>query len=172
MFHARWHPSAVAAVLIFGCAGAHEETIGITNPATGGAPPAPPSASVAPPPWAHAKAAVAWPRSNAKRFLSNGHWFGRYDADIHVNDVARAAYATVRPGASLPVGSIVAEKMIGHDGTPGPTFAMEKDASGWTYVEADGAGRLLRRGKLTPCIECHGHVASQDELFGVPVNGR
>lgn len=130
------------------------------------------SASSAPKKWAAADASSAWTKANAKRFVSRGHLFGRYEADIHVDATAAEPYARVAPGVTLPVGSKIAERMMTHDGVPGPIFAMEKEASGWMYVETDARGVLLRRGRLSPCVECHAHVASQDELFGVPLSGR
>jgi len=143
------------------------EPVGITPAHSMKAPPAP-SASASAPTWKHAAELPKLPRANAKRFPSAGHLFGRYDADIFVNEPARASYASVAPGSSAPVGAIVVEVHTEHDGTPGPVFAMEKGASGWTYVELDARLRIQRQGRLSPCVECHAHVASQDELFGVP----
>jgi hypothetical protein len=118
-----------------------------------------------------------WTRANTRRFPSTGHLFGRYDADIRVNDVAATGYATISPGRTLPLGAIVVKvhvpKGTAQESTaPAPMFAMEKGSEGWTYVETDDDGRVVRRGRLQPCASCHSHVASQDELFGVPLTGR
>jgi hypothetical protein len=149
------------------------EPVGYTPLATAPKPAPPmPSASSSARPWASLDASRAWPKANAKRFVSNGHLFGRYEADIRVNDTGKDAYSKLAPGSRLPVGTKIAVPLATADGTPGPTFAMEKEASGWAYVETDARGALLRRGRLSPCVECHAHVADQDELFGVPVTGR
>lgn len=134
--------------------------------------PAPTTSASAVARWAHADAARAWPASNAKRFPSGGHFFGRFDAEIRANEAARATYASIGPGVTLPAGAVVAELLVGKDGTPGPILAMEKGADGWVFVEAQADGTLVRKGALSPCVECHTHVASQDSLFGVPTNGR
>jgi hypothetical protein len=89
-----------------------------------------------------------------------------------VNETGKDGYATLAPGSRLPVGTKIAIHLATPDGTQGPTFAMEKEPSGWVYVETDVRGAMLRRGRLSPCVECHSHVADQDELFGVPVTGR
>lgn len=111
-------------------------------------------------------------KANAKRFPSAGHLFGRYDADVLVNEAAKAPYASIAPGSSAPVGALVVQRHFDHDGTPGPVFAMEKGANGWSYVELDARLHVKREGRISPCVDCHTHVASQDELFGVPASGR
>ncbi len=138
-------------------------------------PPAPSASgsSATQPTWAHFGTLKSFTRANAVRFVSGGHLFGRYVGDILVNDVAAKPYGTIGPGRSLPAGAVVvmlhAEK-IGD--APGPVFAMEKRVDGWEYVEMDGAGHVLRAGRISPCVDCHMHVSSQDELFGVPTSGR
>lgn len=133
---------------------------------------APPSASATVPVWSQASAVKKFTRANAKRFVSNGHLFGKYDADVLVNDAARDAYANVAPGTSAKAGALIVEVHTLKDGTPGPVFAMEKSASGWTYLDMDAGMHVQRKGRISPCVECHTHVASQDELFGVPATGR
>jgi hypothetical protein len=160
----------VVGAVIAACSPAMEP-VGIT-PAHQLPPPPAPSASASTPAWSHAAEVANYPRVNAKRFPSSGHFFGRYDADVFVGQAARASYASIAPGSSLPVGSIVVEVHTDHDGKTGPVLAMEKGASGWTYLELDARLRVQRQGRLSPCVECHGHVASQDELFGVPATGR
>ncbi len=163
--------TALASPLAIPACGPALEPVGLS---TGGRlPDAPPSASAtAAPKWTHAASLRAWPASNAKRFPSNGHFFGRFDADVHANDLAREAYATLGPGTTMPVGAVVAEILVAKDGTPGPILGMVKGDAGWTFVEAQADGTVVRSGALSPCVECHGHVSSQDWLFGVPTNGR
>ncbi|MGZ3417599.1 MAG: hypothetical protein ACXVEF_03255 [Polyangiales bacterium] len=164
---------ALVAGSVLACATAPMEPVGYTP--LGNAPKAAapaPSASSSARPWANLEAARSWPKANAKRFVSAGHLFGRYEADIRVNDTGKEGYSALAPGARLPVGTMIALFLASPDGTQGPTFAMEKEASGWAYVETDARGGMVRRGRLSPCVECHAHVADQDELFGVPLTGR
>ncbi|MBI2388894.1 MAG: hypothetical protein HYV09_04680 [Deltaproteobacteria bacterium] len=151
-----------------GCAPAMEP-VGITH--TSAAPPPTTSASAAAPPWKHEATFKKLPRANARRFPSTGHLFGRYDADVFVNEPARAVYAAVGPGHALPEGALLVEVHLAKDGTPGPVFAMEKLSSGWSFIELDAKLRPVRQGRLSPCVECHAHVASQDHVFGVPSTG-
>jgi len=132
------------------------------------------SSSAAPPPtWTHLASLKSYTRANAQRFVSGGHLFGRYAADILVNEAGAKAYAAIAPGKTLPVGAVVAMVHANKTGDAmGPIFAMEKRDDGWSYVETDDAGHVLRSGKLHPCVDCHAHVVSQDELFGVPTTGR
>lgn len=156
---------------LLACAPAAMEPVGYTAAGAQGAP-AKASASASALPWKHAKAMPSLTKANTKRFPAAGHLFGRFDADILVNEAARAAYTTITPGTSMPVGALIVEVHVDHDGGPGPVFAMEKGPSGWTYAELDAQLHLKREGRLAPCAECHAHVASQDSLFGVPSTGR
>jgi hypothetical protein len=116
---------------------------------------------------------TSWKKANARRFNSAGHFFGRYDADILVNDAGYSAYVGLAPGRALPVGAIVAKvHYLMNAENPGPVLAMEKREDGMNYVEMDSGGHVLRSGRLHPCVDCHTQVASQDELFGVPTTGR
>lgn len=147
------------------------DPVGIT-PAHVAVAPAPASASASAPLWKHAKALESLPKASARRFPSAGHLFGRYEAEVSVNEAGRATYAAVMPASSAPVGTLVVEQLHEIGGGPGPVFAMEKGEQGWSYVELDARLHVKREGKLSPCVECHAHVASQDELFGVPASGR
>lgn len=119
-------------------------------------------------PWSYATVASTWPRANPQRFVSHGHWFGRYDADIHVKGSA-AEYVALGPGGKVKEGTVVVEILVERiSELPGPVFAMEKTAAGWIYVETDARRNEVRRGRLEPCVTCHAQVADQDELFGVP----
>ncbi len=164
----------VASVLITACGASDRDVIGVTR--LSGAPPravASASATARPgptwPSWAPSK---KWTQANARAFVSEGHLFGRYVAEIVVNDVAAAPYAALAPGATLPRGAIVAEVMSTPGGAPGPMFAMERGEAGWAFVEVSETGQELRRGALEPCASCHGEAQSQDSLFGVPTTGR
>ena len=164
----------VASVLVAACGASDPDVIGVTR-LSGGAPRpiASSSATARPgPSWPSWNASKKWAKASARAFVSEGHLFGRYVAEIVVNDVAAAPYAALAPGAMLPRGAIVAEVMSTPGGAPGPTFAMERGEAGWSFVELSETGQELRRGALEPCASCHGEVQSQDALFGVPTTGR
>ncbi|MEO7096470.1 MAG: hypothetical protein ABI175_24640 [Polyangiales bacterium] len=125
------------------------------------------------PKWAHLDELSSFAKANTRRFPSAGHFFGRYDADIVVSDDAIAAYKALGPGRALPVGALVAKvHHVAGAEDAGPILAMEKLASGWSYVDLDVEGRVIRMGRLEPCLGCHEQVSAQDELFGVPTTGR
>jgi hypothetical protein len=163
-------PWLTACALGLSCAPAMEP-VGYT-PAHAQAAPPPPSASAPAAVWKHAQGVPALAKASARRFPSAGHLFGRYEADVLVNETGRASYASVGPAAAAPSGTLVVEVLTELGGGPGPVFAMEKTANGWVYTELDPRLRVQREGKLSPCVECHAHVVSQDELFGVPAAGR
>jgi hypothetical protein len=163
-------PIAVALAIVAACSPAMEN-VGYT-PHGSKPPPPPPSVSAPRPVWSKAPAVKKFARANGKRFPSTGHLFGKYDADIYVNETAQKAYETVTPGATAPSGSLIVQVHLTRDGTPGPVFAMERSESGWTYLEMDAEMHVQRKGRISPCVECHTHVATQDELFGVPLTGR
>ena len=123
--------------------------------------------------WSHLEAMRGFEKANRRRFSSAGHFFGRYDADIVVSDDALVAYRAIGPGRSLPIGAIVAKvHHVAGAEDAGPILAMEKHETGWAYLDLDAEGRVLREGRLDPCLGCHVQVAAQDELFGVPTTGR
>lgn len=166
----------IAAAVLAGCGAAEQgPVVGVSR--LSGGPPVSASASASGnakrgPVWASWAAAQKWPKASARSFTSQGHLFGRYVAEIVVNEAAAGPYAALAPGATLPAGAVVAEVLSTASGAPGPTFAMERTEAGWTFVELGEAGEELRRGRLEPCVSCHSVVASQDELFGVPTNAR
>ena len=122
--------------------------------------------------WPYASAFAKWPRANGQRFKSEGHWFGRYDADLHVDGDAKG-YASLGPGSRVAEGTLIVEVLVERgSGLDGPIFSMEKTKGGWVYVEVDARRREVRRGRLDPCVTCHAQVADQDELFGVPPSAK
>lgn len=164
----------LAAAISVGCAAAEPgPVVGVSRLAGGPALTATASASAKRGHvWASWGPAQKWPKASARSFTSQGHLFGRYVAEIVVNEAAAAPYGAIAPGGALPAGSVVVEVLTAASGAPGPTFAMERSEAGWTFVELGESGEELRRGRLEPCVSCHSVVASQDELFGVPSNAR
>ena len=164
----------LAALAFAACAGGNS-ALELNAPygASSAAPAASSAAGPSLPTWGHLDESRTWKQANARRFNSAGHYFGRFDADVRVNDVGAAAYATIGPGRALPVGSIVVKvHTLPGAGGAAPLLAMEKGDDGWRYVEMDDVGRVLRAGRLRPCVDCHVTMATQDELFGVPTTGR
>lgn len=164
--------ATVPFALVAACATGRVEPVGVTTAYGDRVEPTPSAAVVRAPTWPHASAVAEWPRANARSFVSQGHLFGRWVADVHVSPAASSAYANVGPGSALPVGAVVAEILRGKDDARGPIFAMEKSEAGWRYLEVAADGTVLRDGRGAPCVDCHAHVASQDELFGIPTTGR
>jgi hypothetical protein len=114
-----------------------------------------------------------WTHANGRRFTSKGHYFGRLDADVFANAIAAPVYSTLQPGSALPEGGIVVKVHRELNGSaPGPILALERRADGVAFVEMDAFGRVKREGRIEPCVGCHAQVASQGEMFGIPVNGR
>ncbi len=172
----RFSPYGVAVALVAGPFVACREPmapVGYSH--SDGPPPTPtatPSASTSLSAWPHASAFAKWPRANGQRFKSEGHWFGRYDADLHVDGDAKG-YRELGPGAKVAEGTTVVEVLVERgSGLDGPIFSMEKTKGGWVYVEVDVRRREVRRGRLEPCVTCHAQVADQDELFGVPPSAK
>jgi hypothetical protein len=164
----------IAAVALAACGAAEQGPVVGVSRLAGGPPPSPSASGSAKlgPVWASWAPAQKWPKASARSFTSQGHLFGRYVAEIVVNELAAGPYGALAPGAALPAGAVVAEVLTTASGAPGPTFAMERSEVGWTFVELGEAGEELRRGRLEPCVSCHSVMASQDELFGVPTNAR
>ena len=141
---------------------------GVTPPASAAA------ASASAPLWSRFGELASYTRANGPRFVSTGHFFARYDADVLVDPKAAPIYAALHPGVVLPAGAVVVKVHHLHAGDePGPLLAIEKgppgaDGSGVRFVEMDSTGHVLRAGRIAPCVGCHAQVATQDELFGLP----
>jgi hypothetical protein len=104
---------------------------------------------------------------NAKRFVTQGHAGGRFDADVYVTPSAKdAAFGTgpIEPGTLLVMDQVPHGK-----GGDGPTLMMEKRAAGfdpahgdWRYVVVDGV--RVEDGPLSLCARCHDE-APHDHVF-------
>ncbi|GAC1300655.1 MAG: hypothetical protein NVSMB1_26830 [Polyangiales bacterium] len=159
------------------CGASRLEPVGVSN--LDAVPQLRASPSTVPPArrWSSFSAVRDWTQANARRFPSAGHLFEAFDADVFVNDVASKGYASLAPGSVFPTGSVIAKVHVtretnGDSAKPGPIFAMEKHDGGWSFLEIDAQGQMLREGRLEPCVACHAQVATQDELFGIPLTGR
>jgi hypothetical protein len=125
--------------------------------------------------WEHADAFRGWTRANVRRFTSPGHLFGRWDADVYVNEAANAEYRQISPARPLADGAVVVEVLTraGAAGeVAGPIFALERHDDETAFVEMDASGRVLRRGSIEQCVGCHAHVEDQGGAFGLPTAGR
>jgi hypothetical protein len=110
----------------------------------------------------------AWPPINERSWASAGHFGGRLAVRIRVSPEARAAYASLTPGRTLPPGSVVAAFHSElRDGRPGPVLVMIKGEAAWEYLALDAEGRIDERGALPLCIRCHSEGVA-DQLFGPP----
>jgi hypothetical protein len=116
-------------------------------------------------------------RSVGNAFVSKGHFAGRWNAQVAVNDTARSTYTNLGASSRFAVGSLLVKKHA-TPSAPGPIFAMAKrdlgffpEGSDWEYVVIDAAGRLEERGKLPLCARCHAE-GNADAVFGLPLDGR
>jgi hypothetical protein len=115
-------------------------------------------------------------RAIGKAFVSRGHFAGRWNAQVSVNDAARSSYASLVASTRFTEGSVLVKRHVAAatSATPGPIFVMAKRAPGffteggdWEYIALDAEGRLQDRGKLALCARCHAE-ANADKVFGLP----
>jgi hypothetical protein len=112
-------------------------------------------------------------------FPSQGHFDGRWIAEVRANDLAADAYLKLPAAAALPQGSVVVQTHTDRRaGSPGPVFAMVKREPGyyaaggdWEYVVTLANGRLGDRGQLAQCARCHADGTS-GWLFGLAPSAR
>ncbi len=114
----------------------------------------------------------SWAPVNEAPFVSLGHPPGNQLASIHVSPDAKETYQQLLPGATLPVGAVVAElQQDPASGQPGLSYVMTKlDADRWEFMLVRANGQILERGDVPPCARCHAEATS-DSLFGVPAGG-
>src|SRR5262249_6537769 len=121
--------------------------------------------------WERATEAASYSRLSPAVFASDGHFAGRWIAEIGGNELAASAFPPT-PKSAAPVGAVILERLADQrSGSPGPTFAMEKRERGyfpeggdWKYVVASPAGVLEDAGQLQLCARCHAE-AGPDFLF-------
>jgi len=107
-------------------------------------------------------------------FASQGHFDGRWTAEVLANDLAAPEYVKLPTAGAFPKGSVMVETHAERaGGAAGPIFAMVKRDPGyypeggdWEYVVALSDGRLQDRGQLTLCARCHAEAPS-GWLFGL-----
>ena len=118
--------------------------------------------------WAHFAELEAWPTVSEEPFPSQGHADGHFTAELKVSPGQADAYRQLRPGSSLPRGTVVA-MLHYRDGTPGPIYAMKKTgAERWQFSVLDPDGAVAGSGSdLALCERCHAEAVA-DHLFGLP----
>jgi hypothetical protein len=141
----------------------------------------------APSPYAQRDAATRWEgfaelgtyRTVGARFLSRGHFAGRWKAEILVHPSAADAYASLSPSTRFSVGAVLVKKHFERDSNAeGPLFAMIKREPGffpqggdWEYLVTDPGGWIEDRGPLLLCARCHAE-ANADWVFGLRAEAR
>jgi hypothetical protein len=115
--------------------------------------------------WDSYAEAMHWPAANSAPFTSHGHQ-PEQEVDVHVNDVARAAYGALVTDSVFPDGSVLAELPHASAGSGGG-YAMRKEAGQWSYLQLDARGSVLASGALSLCAGCHAQ-APADRVFGPP----
>jgi hypothetical protein len=84
-----------------------------------------------------------------------------------VSPSARDAYLSLVTDSKLPADAVVATTHVETaDGTPGPTYVMERRGGVWRYLVVDGKGLIERRAQ-GDCSGCHAAGVAEG-LFGPP----
>lgn len=100
--------------------------------------------------------------------LLSAHLGRPHRAEIRVNPEARAAYLALVADTQFADGTWLIESLKdAHTGAPGPTFALERRAGGWSYWELDSKGRVRAEGALPLCAGCHAGAPAAP-VFGLP----
>jgi hypothetical protein len=114
---------------------------------------------------------TAFTKVNRARFVSRGHFYDRFTADVYVNPVGLPSYEA--RGGAIPVGSVLVKEHFERGDAPGPVMLMEKRPPGydpahgdWRYVVAGANGQLLIDGPNESCIGCHAD-APRDHVFPI-----
>jgi hypothetical protein len=128
-----------------------------------------PSPRKAPPtPARHFAELSSWESMTSSPFASRGHAAGNWELDVRVSPAGRDAYRSLRPGVTMPDGSVVVALHRELDTSrAGPIYLMEKQSGRWSFQVLGPDGRPTEHGPLTLCARCHAEAA-QDMLFGLP----
>jgi hypothetical protein len=118
-------------------------------------------------------------RLTKEPFPSQGHFDGRWIAEVFANDLAATAYLKLPVQTAFQQGSVVVQTHAARvAGSPGPTFAMVKREPGyypaggdWEYVVTVAEGRIEDRGQIQLCARCHADGTS-GWLFGLTPSAR
>ncbi len=106
------------------------------------------------------------------RFLSEGHG-RRYAATLWLNDVARAAWASVP--APMPDGAVVVEEAVDtarSGDRPAGLWIMAKDGGAWRFVASGPGGEVVADARVAPCADCHREAPNDDLFVEVTREGR
>ena len=104
-------------------------------------------------------------RIEATPVASKGHHPPSWKGIVSVDNDAAPLYRALRPGVSLPEGTVIAESHTLASGQAGPVFAMAKTAGVWTYSVVSPEGRIEEPGEIATCARCHGE-SPHDAVFG------
>jgi hypothetical protein len=126
------------------------------------------------PVWERIGEVAAYPRMAKEPFASQGHFDGRWIADVFANALAAPQYVKLPVATTFPQGSVIVQRHTERlGGSAGPLFAMVKREPGyypaggdWEYVVTHSDGRLEDRGQLQQCARCHAEGTS-GWLFGL-----
>jgi len=118
--------------------------------------------------------AVASMKVLQERFVSRGHRMGDLRARWLANDVAAAAFPTLRRGVQMPPGAVLVSQHTVHgNGTPAGAFAMVKRDPGffpeggdWEWIAIGSDDNVVARGKLAACARCHADAVA-DFVFPI-----
>jgi hypothetical protein len=127
--------------------------------------------------------AVRWERADdlsgyrpaGARFVSRGHFAGRWKVEIETNALAEPIFGRLAPSSRFSVGSVLVKRHFDAESdAPGPVFARIKrdagffpDVNDWEYVVTDAALLIEERGPLAICAGCHAEGVA-DDTFALP----
>ena len=125
------------------------------------------ASSVAPSPGAPNPIPVDFRSTYAKlgaRFASQGHFVGRYDAQIWASADAADAW---NKSSTFPDGARLIEEHLerGADRV-GPLLMMERRSNAWRWTMVASDGRVILDGDANACAQCHAE-APHDSVFVV-----
>ncbi|HEY3595760.1 MAG TPA: hypothetical protein VGL13_17860 [Polyangiaceae bacterium] len=133
---------------------------------------------MAPARWERAEEVASY-RQQGKRFVSRGHFAGRWQVQISVNETAERVYASLAPSSRFAEGSVLVKAHFdAQSGAAGPIFARIKREKGffpegddWEYVVTDASFLIEDRGSLALCARCHAE-AMADDTFALSRDAR
>lgn len=115
---------------------------------------------------------TAFTKVNKARFVSKGHAWGRWEADVYANEAAQKALAS--RSREVPAGAVIVEEHFEvTDKAAGPVMVMEKKDKGyssdhgdWRWATVGSQGQLVKDGVVDSCAGCHDD-APMDGLFPI-----
>jgi hypothetical protein len=104
-------------------------------------------------------------RMEATPVASKGHHPPDWTGIVSIDNDGAPLYRNLRPGTTLPEGTVIAESHTLANGEAGPIFAMAKTNGAWTFSVVAPDGHIEEQGEIPTCARCHGE-SPHDSVFG------